>query len=278
MAADPPPAVASPSRRTTALRVIRRPRVLVVGAITAAVVATDLVAPGVSAFWAHHAMVAGVLSGLLLLGIGVWIVEGWLVEHGKPVVRQAYRSLATDLDDVVAIMRWCVLGNGDGAAAVPVGRGVDADCLQPVLSAQSSAPAGGYWKRLKFLVRNDEWRDATIVVLRICRIRLHEAGGRWAGVMMTSPELTDDLGRVADLSEQLGRLNGALADEDIASEVAGRWNAAQQAADDLKDRLYRTARSERYGPLHAEPYQPRRQRVRDGAVPPHAAARADVER
>ena len=251
-----------------ALRILRRPRVLIVAAITAAVVTTDLAASGVSAFWGRHPMAAGVMSGLLLLGIGVWVVEGWIVEHGRPVVRQAYRSLASDLGDVDFVMRWCVHGNADRSDFVPVGTGVDTDCLRPLLGPLAAVPAGGYWKRLNSLVRDDEWRVATVVVLRVCRRRLHDAGARWTAVMMTSPELTDDLGRVADLTEELGRLNGALTDEDIRKEVVGMWNAVQTQATDLEKRFYAAARAERLAPRHTEPYHPRRRRARE----PHRLA------
>jgi hypothetical protein len=244
------------------MRVLRRPRVVIVAGVTAALVATDLAAGGISDFWSRHPMAAGVVSGLLLLGIGLWIVEGWVVEHGKPVVREAYRALATDLGTVAFVMRWCVQGSRDRPDAVPVGTGVDTECLQPVLEAMAAAPEGGYARRLKRLVRNDEWRDATVDVLRVCRRRLHDAAAGWATVMLTSPELADDLARVADLTEELGRVGSALAIEDIADEVFGMWEDVNNEATALEQRFYAAARDRGLDPRYAEPYEPRRRRVR----------------
>jgi hypothetical protein len=247
----------------SALRILRRPRVVLVAAVTAAIVATDLAASGVGGFWGRHPMAAGVVSGLLLLGIGVWIVEGWVVEHSKPIVRQAYRSLASDLGTVAFVMRWCVLGTKGRPGSVPVGTGVDADCLRALTTPLANAPAdGGYMKRLKHLARDDEWRAATVDVMRECRRRLHDASRGWTAVMLASPELTDDLGEVANLTEEIGRLNGALADEDIVDEVVGAWQSVQSQAIALEKRFYKAAREGRLSPLHEEPYQPKRRRER----------------
>jgi hypothetical protein len=241
---------------------------VIVSAVTAAIVATELAASGIGGFWNDHPMLAGVTSGLLLLCIAIWVVEGWVAEHGKPVVRQAYRSLAGDLGTLVFVMRWCVLGSKDRPDHIPVGTGIDTDCLRPVLDASRTVPPGGYWKRLKLLVRDDDWRAASVDVLRVCRRRLHEASSNWSAVMLTSPELSDDLSRVADLSEEIGRLNGALTDEDIADEVIGIWQELQTQAAELENRFYDAARADRLAPRHAEPYRPRRRRARAEAQPP----------
>src|SRR4051812_37576028 len=125
------------------MRVLRHPRVILIAAVTAAIVASDLAASDVSHWWADHPMAAGVVSGVLLLGIGVWVVEAWIVERSRPVVRQAYRAFGAEMAGFERLMRWTVNGRSDGPGGLPAGTGVDADCLRQVLTAleHSGVPA-----------------------------------------------------------------------------------------------------------------------------------------
>jgi hypothetical protein len=240
------------------MRLLRRPRVVVITAATAAVITTELAISSVGTFWSRHPVVAGLASGLLLLAVGLWVVEGWVHEHSKPIARQAYRSLAMELRNTLYVLRWSVGGRAAGRRGIPAGTGIDPDSLRRVLDAlvDADVPAGRHETRLPLLLESKEWRAATRDLLRQLRRCLHNTVSTWSSVMLLSRDLTDDIGRVSDLTEEMGRLGHALTVEGNPTALMRQWDAVLEEAEQLRQRFYATARSEQLEAPYPDEYQP----------------------
>lgn len=224
------------------LRVIRDPRAIVVGSATAAAFITDVAIHSVGTFWAEHPMATGIASGLLLLGVGFWIAGAYLAEHSKPITREAYRSLAADVELVAKLLVWATRSHD----RMPGGSGADEECLARATEAatrvgvDARAPVA---VRVAALLADDEWRDASRDLLRAARLRLHERAAMWSIVMLASTRLADDFARVSTVSEDLGRLGHALTVEPNVETVVAMWEELKSEALGLQEDFQTKARS-----------------------------------
>lgn len=246
-----------------ALRLIRSlprdRRALVVAVATIAAVITEVGVRSVGDFWATHPMTAAIVAGLLLLAVGLWVVGVVLEEHTKPVVREAYRSLAADVELVAKVLVWATRP----LERLPGGTGADETCLSRTSEAaarvgvQARAPVT---ERLLALLADDPWRDAARDLLRASRLRLHERAAIWSPVMLASARLTDDLASVSAVSEDLGRLGQALTVEgDIATLVA-LWNTVKEESLALQEAFQEKSRSHELEARYRKRFRPTKSR------------------
>jgi hypothetical protein len=188
--------------RSVSPRLANRLVTPIVAAVIGALVVTDWPAGLTGRFWSRHPMLAGVVSGLVLLAIGYLLVENWIERSNArrwEVVRGiGFKSL--------------------GKAADDLGRGMD-------------QLSGGDVIVLERKIRDRETCARLVDQLDELKQRHREQIARWAAVLMATRQLAAVLNACAELNDSVFLLQGSLR---IVRDLPGSGPPGQHRVDVLR--------------------------------------------
>lgn len=202
--------------------VVRRRWVLYswVGA-AAALTATDWPTGLLTDFWVDHAMAAGVVSGLVLLGLAVFVVDGWLREREsrswQRVGRIAFKALGRSVEEVREGMDQLLTGRFPHANGAIFTRPFS-DRIEAVLAANpawtqvdAQDEAGDdHAARLGALMSDTAWLQIADEGLKVIRWRHRDRISAWVAPMLTSDQLARTIDRVAQMNELVNDFHDPL--------------------------------------------------------------------
>lgn len=202
-------------------RLLLRRRMLFVLAIIVGVTATDWPLPILDGFWRDHSIVAGVVSGILLLVFAAIVVEGWLeqreTERWSPVAAVIYRAIANEARDVRVRLGHYV--DGPAASWWPADHWMPA--VQQVLDSNESALRGraSLNDRIDILARDPAWRSVAWQGVRYTKRLQWDVVAKWAPAVVGSPKFVGALKELTTLNDQIARLQVFLDDSQGHTEV-----------------------------------------------------------
>lgn len=209
-------------------RLLLRRRTLFVLAIIVGVTATDWPLPVLNGFWLDHPIVAGVVSGILLLVFAAIIVEGWLeereTERWSPVAAVIYRAIANEARDVRVRIGHYV--DGSAASWWPADHWMPA--VQQVLDSNEHALSGlaTFDERIDILARDPEWRSVAWEGVRYTKRLQWDIVAKWAPAVAGNPKFVPALEELTTLNDQIAHLQMLLDDSQGTTDVraiAERW-------------------------------------------------------
>lgn len=196
-----------------------------------------------SGFWLSHAMFAGVVSGLLLLALTVFVVEEYLASRERKrwadVAKIAYQDLGREVMLNQRLLESLIgLEDYRNRAAKPV-TGDLADVLHSSINATLTGTRDDLDRpsRLKLLYENTQWCDASYKAIqyRVDAGRLSLA--RWAPVMAGQGYLGERLTLVAKCMDAFEHVQIPLVDRTLHDERLDEvgWRKWVRRWDDYED-------------------------------------------
>jgi len=227
-----------PFRRLTSIMHRHLTRTLVTGAavISAALVATDWPLGVWTGFWVEHALLGGVVSGLVLLVLGTLIVERYLESQDSKrwqrIAGIAYQELASS--QLLAYRTLTVAAVGrENAADVHDFPEQDWEVLvEDLLRQHKTSPAGRPIRSLPVLAADGHWLIVVYEVVRDLDVQTRGVIARWAPVLIQTEDLCRGLNLVSDANESVHKLRGDLRravrayDPDLDPRVSERPNSS----------------------------------------------------
>jgi hypothetical protein len=227
------------------LLLLRR-RVLFALAIVVGVTATDWPLPILGGFWRDHAIVAGVVSGTLLLVFAAIVVEGWLeqreTERWSPVAAVIYRAIANEARDVRVRLGHYVDG--------PVASWWPADQWMPVVQQFLDSNKAALSRRVSFEERIDilaldpAWRSVAWQGVRYMKRLQWDVVAKWAPAVAGNPKFVPALEELTTLNDQVARLQILLDDSQGDTEalrIAKCWQEVVAETHRIERNLIRQA-------------------------------------
>lgn len=212
-----------------------RRRVLLVGAGSTALAATDWPLGLMAEFWRDHAMLGALVSGLVLFAVGYVIIEAWLARVDEKRWRRVADTGFQDLADVqLRLYRTLtVMAHGrEGAIDVhdfePLAE--EGSLVRLQIDAHVMAD-GNLLDAVSRMSRNREWCALAYPILRELEREQRDAIARWAPVMIQSDRLCLVLDRVVTVSNHVRALRGDLRGTTRRRSVAGESKAHEMAPD-----------------------------------------------
>jgi hypothetical protein len=185
--------------------------VLTVAVISAFVVATDWPLAFLNDFWRDHSLIGGVVSGLVLLAIGLVIVERWIDAQDSKRWRRVAETAFQDLADTqLETYRKLTLAS-DGRS-----HGYDVDSVGPtdvevIVDSRFRTDWPGRCDRSVAVLSTDlSWCESAYRFLRTIEAEQRVAIGRWSPVMVQSDRLSNMLSQVSAANHCLRDLRDPL--------------------------------------------------------------------
>lgn len=250
-------------------RFLLRRRTLFVLAIVAGVTATDWPIPILNGFWKDHSIVAGVVSGILLLIFAAAVVEGWLehreTERWLPIAGITYRALANEARDVRVRLGTYV--NGPTPSWWPNDQWIEA--AQHVLESNEAGLRGrvSLADRIGILGLDPKWRSVAWQGVRHTKRLGWDVVAKWAPAVAGNRRLLLSLEELTTLNDQVARLQMLLDDSQGRADVtaiAECWQGVVAETHRIERKLIRQAADLRPGSVATD--------VRDAHIRGHSGS------
>ncbi|MBA2725626.1 MAG: hypothetical protein H0U53_06520 [Actinobacteria bacterium] len=201
--------------------------------------ATDWPLGVLSEFWVNHPLTVSLVSGLVLLGFAVFLVESFAEEleiaRRKRIVMMSFRALAQEVKDVRTRLYHFLTGNDPNLV------GVETD--QARLVATRSVLKGhpeleackeSEWRsRLAILLKDDEWVAVFLNGIRETKRRSWESLARWSPIVLSTSTL-QYFDEIASLNYEINELQDVIkygrpatgqGEDDWTKRVMEQWSA-----------------------------------------------------
>jgi hypothetical protein len=210
-------------------------------AVVVATTATDWPTGLLEGFWRNHSMIASVVSGLLLLAVGLAVVEGWVRDQEERQWRRTRTVAFKGLGHSTVAIRGLLdslfqshePGLADWAVMQPYADPTVLTAVRDRVAALGSLPVAPSARR-RALIADEEWAELAVLALEVLKQRHRETIRAWSPVMLGSDRLAGLLNSYSNLNEEIFRLQRPLRRSTRALSGARDW---REHADELWSEL-----------------------------------------
>jgi len=185
--------------------------------VTMVLAASDWPTRNTASFWEIHPLLAGVVSGSLVLAIGSLLLDRWLLQRASSrwdiAKGIAFKELGFAADELACGLQELLGGEPDACGRRRANGPARDRCVERAAEygdALSGLPPEDHPARLGVLLADSDWVAAAVDAIDGLKHAHRHELARWAPVLLTTEELADILNESAQMNERLFELQASL--------------------------------------------------------------------